>query len=278
MTSMCLMTTTTPAPVTYNDPSQYSYFLPAMTTCGGSLPLVNSDTTANDLTSAMAGSPGRCFNCPGTLVAGPSPLTLYSDNWPNVYQRYASCSCLFMSNKVDYKIQLNIGDMNIESCCDKLLVYDGPDSTSAILGDLRGQTTGVQTINSSTDALYIEFRSDLSVQYSGFSIVYTEVSPDINSSVPLTITPPPPLSLWVWVLGQIDEEAMIWTQPDGTPMSQTPIMYPNLAYLFDYFNDTGNYYNGVPFTDYRICLDTNSHMKIGVDSTIHRCHVTCTGL
>lgn len=270
------MTTNTPAPFTgtYIDQGSYTVFVPAMEICSGSLPLINSVNFANALATSMAGSPGRCFQCPDILVAVPMSSTMYSDNWPGIYQSYTSCSCLFNSNKSNYKIQLDIGDLDIESCCDELLVYDGSDSTAEVLGVFSGHSTGIQTLISTTNALYIEFRTDQIVQHTGFSIVYTEVSSATSSSVPITVVPSQ-MNLWVWVLGHIDEEQKIWTKPNGTPMLNQPVMYPSLAYRFDYHNNTGSYYNGVPFADYRLCFGTVYRTYIGVESDTHRCHVAC---
>lgn len=83
------------------------------------------------------------------------------------------------------------------------------------------------------------------------------------------------LPMYYWVLGQIDESLMVWTYPDGTNVTQSVSMYPSWSYLQNNYASTGVYYNGVPFSDYRLCFSITYQSLIGINPALRSCHVAC---
>ncbi|OUS00497.1 hypothetical protein A9Q86_11045 [Flavobacteriales bacterium 33_180_T64] len=78
---------------------------------------------------------------------------------------------------------------NLETCCDELLVYDGPDATYPLLGTFAGNTIpGPFTSTDPSGALTFIFDSDGSVQYSGWAADVTCAS-TCNLSITDTIYP-----------------------------------------------------------------------------------------
>ena len=65
-------------------------------------------------------------------------------------------------------INLNFTLMDMESCCDFINIYDGPNTLSQSLGSYTG-TTLPPNISSSSNCLTIEFFSDLSITGAGFA-------------------------------------------------------------------------------------------------------------
>ena len=60
------------------------------------------------------------------------------------------------------------GSYNTESCCDHIYVYDGAGTGGTLLGQFQG--TGTINVSSTTGPLTVQFTSDGSVVYSGFSL------------------------------------------------------------------------------------------------------------
>lgn len=63
---------------------------------------------------------------------------------------------------------------NLEPGYDFLHIYDGPDSLSALIGSFFGSQLP-DRIESSSNSLFIAFRSDASVSSGGFVIDYTGI-------------------------------------------------------------------------------------------------------
>ncbi|WP_033961035.1 CUB domain-containing protein [Psychroserpens jangbogonensis] len=78
---------------------------------------------------------------------------------------------------------------DLETCCDELLVYDGPDATYPLLGTFAGNTIpGPFTSSDASGALTFVFDSDSSVQYDGWAADVTCAS-NCNLSITDTIYP-----------------------------------------------------------------------------------------
>ncbi|MBO4645120.1 MAG: gliding motility-associated C-terminal domain-containing protein [Bacteroidales bacterium] len=63
------------------------------------------------------------------------------------------------------------GSYNTESCCDHIYVYDGAGTGGTLLGQFQG--TGTINVSSTTGPLTVQFTSDGSVVYSGFSLQFS---------------------------------------------------------------------------------------------------------
>lgn len=78
---------------------------------------------------------------------------------------------------------------DLESCCDELLVYDGPDATYPLLGTFAGTAIpGPFTSSDPSGALTFVFDSDSSIEYSGWAANVTCAS-TCNLSITDTIYP-----------------------------------------------------------------------------------------
>ncbi len=71
-------------------------------------------------------------------------------------------------------INITINAFDSESCCDRMIIYDGNTSSAAILGEYRGSLSNlpVSVISSSSEVL-ITFSSDGSITRSGFELSWT---------------------------------------------------------------------------------------------------------
>lgn len=104
-------------------------------------------------------SNGTITGCSGTLL-DPGGTGNYPGNTTVVQTICApNASC----------IQLNWNLMDMESCCDFINIYDGPSVNSTPLGGYTGQGLP-PSISSSGPCITIEFYSDLTTHYQGFSV------------------------------------------------------------------------------------------------------------
>uniref|UniRef100_A0A8C4D9G2 Cubilin n=1 Tax=Dicentrarchus labrax TaxID=13489 RepID=A0A8C4D9G2_DICLA len=100
---------------------------------------------------------------------------IISPNWPNNYAHNRQCVYL-VRLPVGEKVALNFTDMNLEShssCTfDYVEVRDGRTETDPLIGRYCGSTLPAPILSSS-NFLWIRFRSDSSVSRAGFRAVYT---------------------------------------------------------------------------------------------------------
>lgn len=108
--------------------------------------------------------------------------------WDSYYSSTTQCSNnigVFSSdyvNNVTYrwviepqgaeKVKLDIFDIDMESCCDFVRVYDGTSSSAPLIGQYTG-TNPVYDIIANSGRMYIEFQTDVSVNNGGFSASYS---------------------------------------------------------------------------------------------------------
>lgn len=72
----------------------------------------------------------------------------------------------------DSTILLTFTSFNTESCCDDLRIYNGSSSNAPLIGEYAGNQIP-NPIVSATNELYLEFDTDGSVSYDGWSIAYS---------------------------------------------------------------------------------------------------------
>uniref|UniRef100_A0A3Q3W0B5 Cubilin n=1 Tax=Mola mola TaxID=94237 RepID=A0A3Q3W0B5_MOLML len=111
--------------------------------------------------------------CGGTFTD--SEGIIISPNWPNDYSHNSQCVYL-IKLPAGEKVALNFTNMNLEnhgSCTfDYVEVRDGRMETDPLIGKYCGSTLPAP-ITSSSNYLYIRFKSDSSVSQAGFRAVYT---------------------------------------------------------------------------------------------------------
>ncbi|XP_055110866.1 CUB and sushi domain-containing protein 2 isoform X5 [Symphalangus syndactylus] len=116
-------------------------------------------------------SPPTCIAPCGGDLTGPSGVIL-SPNYPEPYPPGKECDWK-VTVSPDYVIALVFNIFNLEPGYDFLHIYDGQDSLSPLIGSFYGsQLPG--RIESSSNSLFLAFRSDASVSNAGFVIDYTE--------------------------------------------------------------------------------------------------------
>ncbi|XP_053093478.1 deleted in malignant brain tumors 1 protein-like [Pangasianodon hypophthalmus] len=105
--------------------------------------------------------------CGGDLTQ--SQGEFFSPNFPNNYPEGTNCTWRLVSPEQQV-VSLTFVSVDIESClgcgCDAVRVYDGPSTSSLLLGTVCGY--GRKTFSSSSNTLTVFFSSDNSVNQRGF--------------------------------------------------------------------------------------------------------------
>uniref|UniRef100_A0A673BJS4 CUB and Sushi multiple domains 2 n=1 Tax=Sphaeramia orbicularis TaxID=375764 RepID=A0A673BJS4_9TELE len=115
--------------------------------------------------------PPTCTAPCGGNLTGPSGLIL-SPDYPEPYPHGRECDWKVTVTQ-DYVIALSFNQFSLEPSYDFLHIYDGPDSLSPLLGSFYG-TDVPDRIESSSNTLFLAFRSDASLSSNGFVLQYTE--------------------------------------------------------------------------------------------------------
>ncbi|XP_067112326.1 CUB and sushi domain-containing protein 2 [Osmerus mordax] len=115
--------------------------------------------------------PPTCTAPCGGNLTGPSGLIL-SPEYPEPYPHGRECDWT-VSVTPDYVIALTFNQFSLEPSYDFLHIYDGPDSLSPLLGSFYGSDVP-DRIESSSNTLFLAFRSDASLSSNGFVLQYTE--------------------------------------------------------------------------------------------------------
>ncbi|GAB0199455.1 CUB and sushi domain-containing protein 3 [Grus japonensis] len=112
------------------------------------------------------------FSAPcGGILTGPAGVIL-SPQYPEPYPPGKECDWK-LTVSPDYVIALVFNTFSLEPGYDFLHIYDGPDSLSPLIGSFYGSQLP-ERIESSSNSLFLAFRSDASVSNTGFVIDYTE--------------------------------------------------------------------------------------------------------
>uniref|UniRef100_A0A672HTS6 Cubilin (intrinsic factor-cobalamin receptor) n=1 Tax=Salarias fasciatus TaxID=181472 RepID=A0A672HTS6_SALFA len=111
--------------------------------------------------------------CGGTFTD--SEGVLISPNWPNNYAHNRQCIYVIRLPEGE-KVALNFTDMNLQShascSLDYVEVRDGNAETDPLIGRYCGSLVPAP-VHSSSNSLWIGFRSDSSVSHAGFRALYT---------------------------------------------------------------------------------------------------------
>ncbi|PWA33598.1 hypothetical protein CCH79_00007461, partial [Gambusia affinis] len=105
----------------------------------------------------------------GGNVTGSSGFIL-SPNYPHPYPHSKDCDWLIAVHS-DYVISLAFISFSIEPNYDFLYIYDGPDSSSHLIGSFQDSKLP-EKIESTSNFMYLAFRSDGTVSYTGFHLEY----------------------------------------------------------------------------------------------------------
>ncbi|KAG5855860.1 hypothetical protein ANANG_G00001150 [Anguilla anguilla] len=116
-------------------------------------------------------SPPTCTAPCGGNLTGPGGLIL-SPEYPELYPHGQECDWT-VTVSPDHIIALTFIQFSLETSYDFLHIYDGPDSLSPLLGSFYG-SEAPEHIESSSNTLFLAFRSDASLSSNGFVLQYTE--------------------------------------------------------------------------------------------------------
>ncbi|GMS79718.1 hypothetical protein PENTCL1PPCAC_1894, partial [Pristionchus entomophagus] len=93
---------------------------------------------------------------------------VYSPNWPSPYPPLSDC-LYHIHSKDGHKLNIQFGYVDTEQCCDVIVVYDGPDNKSPILGRVSGQNDAtVKQFYSTGTTITLEFFSDSNNEGNGW--------------------------------------------------------------------------------------------------------------
>ncbi|XP_045432188.1 CUB and sushi domain-containing protein 1 isoform X1 [Pipistrellus kuhlii] len=115
--------------------------------------------------------PPTCTATCGGNLTGPAGVIL-SPNYPQPYPPGKECDWRVRVNP-DFVIALIFKSFHMEPSYDFLHVYEGEDSNSPLIGSFQG-SQAPERIESSSNSLFLAFRSDASVGLSGFAIEFKE--------------------------------------------------------------------------------------------------------
>ncbi|XP_078494142.1 embryonic protein UVS.2-like [Ciona intestinalis] len=101
--------------------------------------------------------------CGQNIIATDVIQRISTPNYPEHYTPNINCEWNIQTQS-GFKIQINFGDSQTESCCDQIKLYEGTERVRTIFGTFPSESH--LTTNTS---LRVTFTSDGSVQYKGFT-------------------------------------------------------------------------------------------------------------
>lgn len=140
--------------------------------------LISCSTTPSPMNSFNM-SNGVRYTCNASFYdsGGPSYNYPSSDNRTMTFRSNSGCP-----------ISVNFTSFSTESCCDKLYMYDGPNTTATLIGTYGGSAIP-PSFTSTGDALTFRFSSDGSGTYSGWNASLTCSQAGITANPGLTACP-----------------------------------------------------------------------------------------
>lgn len=98
---------------------------------------------------------------------------MLSPQYPALYPSDAHCEYM-LHVAMGHIIQLRVVTFSLAPNSDKLSVYDGADSTAALLGRYSYRHKPAAVVESSGNRLYLVFETDASSEDTGFNITYQQ--------------------------------------------------------------------------------------------------------
>lgn len=163
-------------------------FVPTNTTPGSYYILFVADHTAlvsetneNNNTVSLPFTVLAPFNGVMVPYSGSATITtcnttVYDHGGTGFYSNGAAGSLVINPGTAGSKVQLVFNSFAVEQCCDYLIVYDGPTTSSPIIGTYV-TNPGIITATNSTGALTLQFTTDYSVVGSGFEAAVSCIVP-----------------------------------------------------------------------------------------------------
>ena len=108
---------------------------------------------------------------------------IYSPNYPESYPDSADITW-WVRAPDDKVVRLNVIDLDIESCCDRLTIYDGNSlagqSIAVLTGTMNDVTNAV--LQSTKSSMFLHLTSDCSEASSGFKVTVKAVATEQTNS------------------------------------------------------------------------------------------------
>ncbi|MDY8138148.1 reprolysin-like metallopeptidase [Aquimarina sp. 2201CG5-10] len=105
------------------------------------------------------------------------------------YSNGENVTTVISPDTTDDRVRVNFESFSLESCCDRLTIYDGPDNSSTVIGQYSGNSPGQIVSTHPSGALTFVFTSDGSVTSTGWdATVVCEPKPNclIPNNVQIT--------------------------------------------------------------------------------------------
>jgi subtilase family serine protease len=164
------------------------YYLIAVADYLGNITENNENNNTSSFSFRVTAS-GTTFTVPvsGSTNYTTCSGTLYDSGGSGNYANYANGTITLNPATVGNKIRLIFSSFSVESCCDRLTVYDGTSTSAPLIGQYTSSPGTVYATNSA-GALTLVFSTDGSVVYSGFeaeiACVTTVPLPDLTIQTP----------------------------------------------------------------------------------------------
>ena len=127
---------------------------------------------------------GTCSSSTTRLLASNTPQNLTDGSLPgDTHLHGLRCRWTLCASSGNMGVHLAFTRMHLESCCDRLYVYNGNTSTSLQLGVFTGSTLPAN-VTSFGQCVHLYFQTDYSVAGTGWALMYRQ-------AVPVTRAPSP---------------------------------------------------------------------------------------
>ncbi|MCX6327753.1 MAG: M4 family metallopeptidase [Bacteroidia bacterium] len=145
---------------------------PSITSSGGSM-LIRFYSDFENARQGWAGyyTSTNTTYCSGTTTLSAISGTFSDGSGENKYANNSECSWLIQPTNAS-SITLSFSEFNTELNYDGVIVYDGPNNTSPVLGQFTG-TSLPSTTTSTGGSMFVEFLSDPILRANGWTANYT---------------------------------------------------------------------------------------------------------
>lgn len=169
---------------TYTQNISATTFFRRVTTCGASSATSTPASTTFSCNGYVQSNTNETLTCPPTFSlfydsGGPSGLYSNSENLTKTF-----------TSSNGYCLQFAFNTFSVESCCDKLMIFDGPSGASPLIGTYAGLNSP-GTVISSGSSLTFSFTSDGSINQDGWDATISCLAPCVGAPAAGTATANP---------------------------------------------------------------------------------------
>ena len=175
-------------------------------------------------------SNAQSFNMCSTASSNSASGTFYDSGGQfGNHNNNENCTFLISPTGCVSNLSMSFTSMSLESCCDRLRIYDGTSASAPLIGTYTGNSLP-PTINSTSGSLFFRFTSDGSVVRSGWAATWAATVTTANPVADFTISDNnPPLSSEVTFTDATSNNPLSWNWSFGNGMGST-LQNPNNTY------------------------------------------------